>query len=54
MPKKISQAFGRTTYTVYSKKDIINAVIANKNINDFDYDGPKKIYNFSNNKKSKK
>ena len=45
MPKRVSQAFGRTTYTFYLKKDIMNAAIANKNINGFGYNGPKKEKN---------
>lgn len=52
MPKRVSQAFGRTTYTFYYKKDVMNAVIANKNINNFGYNGPIKGYNFSNDNKA--
>lgn len=33
MPKKLTPAFGRTTYTFYFKKDKINSFNANKNIN---------------------
>ena len=32
IPKKLTPAFGRTTYTFYFKKDKINSLNANKNI----------------------
>ena len=51
IPKKVSQAFGRTTYTFYFKKDAIDCAIANKNINNFGYNGPKKGYKLKNNKR---
>ena len=51
MPKKVSQAFGRTTYTFYFKKDIMSAAYANKNFNNFGFHGPKKNYNFKTNLK---
>ena len=35
IPKKISQAFGRTSYTFYFKKEQINSLNLNKNINNF-------------------
>jgi hypothetical protein len=37
IPKKVNQAFGRTTYTFYFKKNAINYYNANKNINNFGY-----------------
>ena len=49
IPKKVSQAFGRTTYTFYFKKDAIDCAIANKNINNFGYNGPKKGYKLKKN-----
>ena len=49
MPKKVSQAFGRTTYTFYFQKDLMNAAYANKNVNNFGYNGPKKGYSFQAN-----
>ncbi len=42
MPKRISQAFGRTTYTFLFKKDLMSAAYANKNVNNFGFDGPRK------------
>ena len=51
IPKKVSQAFGRTTYTFYFKKDAIDCANANKNINNFGYNGPKRGYKFKNNKR---
>ena len=51
IPKKVSQAFGRTTYTFYFKKDAIDCANANKNINNFGYNGPKRGYRFKNNKR---
>ena len=51
IPKKVSQAFGRTTYTFYFKKDAIDCAIANRNINNFGYNGPKKSYKLNNNKR---
>ena len=33
IPKKLTPAFGRTTYTFYFKKDKINSLNVNKNIN---------------------
>ena len=36
-PRKVEQAFGRTTYNFYSKNDVINHINANKNINNFEY-----------------
>ena len=47
MPKRVSQAFGRTTYTFFFKKDVMNAAYANKNVNNFGYDGPTRGYNYS-------
>ncbi len=52
IPKKVSQAFGRTTYTFYFKKDAIDCANANKNINNFGYYGPKKGYKIKNNKRA--
>ena len=49
MPKRVSQAFGRTTYTFYFQKDLMNAAYANKNVNNFGYNGPKKVYSFQAN-----
>ena len=49
MPKRVSQAFGRTTYTFYFQKDLMNAAYANKNVNNFGYNGPKKGYSFQAN-----
>jgi len=37
IPKKVNQAFGRTTYTFYFKKNAMNYYNANKNINNFGY-----------------
>ena len=51
IPKKVTQAFGRTTYMFYFKKDAIDCANANNNINNFGYNGPKKKYKFLNNKK---
>ena len=51
MPKRVSQAFGRTTYTFYFKKDVMSAAYANKNFNNFGFNGPKKNYNFKTNLK---
>ena len=51
IPKKVSQAFGRTTYNFYFKKDVIDCFNANKNINNFGYNGPKRVYKFKNNKR---
>ena len=51
MPKRVSQAFGRTTYTFYYKKDAVNNAVANKNMNNFGFNGPKKGYNFKSNLK---
>lgn len=42
LPKKINQAFGRTTYNIYLKKDAMNYINANNNINNFGYNGPKR------------
>ena len=53
IPKKITQAFGRTTYNFYLKKDAIDILLANKNINNFGYNGPKRNYNYKNNKSIK-
>ena len=50
IPKKVTQAFGRTTHNFLFKKDAIDCFNANKNINDFGYNGPKKKYQFKNNK----
>ena len=54
IPKKVTQAFGRTTHNFLFKKDAIDCFNANKNINDFGYDGPKKKYHFKNNKSNNK
>jgi hypothetical protein len=55
IPKKITQAFGRTTYNIYFKKDAIDILLANKNINNFGYNGPKRNYkNFKKNKSNKR
>jgi hypothetical protein len=54
IPKKITQAFGRTTYNIYFKKDAIDILLANKNINNFGYNGSKKNYNYKNNKNNKR
>ena len=51
IPKKVTQAFGRTTHNFYFKKDAIDCLNANKNINDFGYYGPKKQYNYKNQKR---
>ena len=51
IPKKVTQAFGRTTYMFYFKKDAIDCANAKNNINNFGYNGPKKKYKFLNNKK---
>ena len=48
MPKRVSQAFGRTTYTFFFKKDVMSAAYANKNLNNFAYDGPTRGYNYRN------
>ena len=53
IPKKVSQAFGRTTYTFYFKKDAIDCANANKNINNFAYNGPKKGYRILNSKRER-
>jgi hypothetical protein len=50
IPKKVTQAFGRTTHNFLFKKDAIDCFNANRNINDFGYNGPKKKYYFKNNK----
>ena len=50
IPKKVTQAFGRTTHNFLFKKDAIDCFNANRNINDFGYNGPKKKYHFKNNK----
>ena len=50
IPKKVTQAFGRTTHNFLFKKDAIDCFNANRNINDFGYNGPKKKYQFKNNK----
>ena len=34
-PRKVNQAFGRTTYKFISRNDVINHINANKNINNF-------------------
>lgn len=52
IPKKVTQAFGRTTYTFYFKKDAIDCANANKNINNFGYKGSKRRYKFQTNKKN--
>ena len=52
IPKKVTQAFGRTTYTFYFKRDAIDCANANKNINNFGYKGSKKKYKFQTNKKN--
>ena len=36
-PRKVNQAFGRTTYNFLSRNDVINHINANKNINNFEY-----------------
>ena len=54
IPKKITQAFGRTTYNFYFKKDAIDILLANKNINNFGYNGPKRNYNFKVNKSNQR
>ena len=46
MPKRISQAFGRTTYTFIFKKDLLSAANANKNVNNFGFDGLRKNSRF--------
>ena len=51
IPKKVTQAFGRTTHAFYFKKDAINKAYANKNINNFGYNGPKPTYKFKSYKK---
>ena len=48
IPKKVTQAFGRTTYSFYYKKDVIGRAKANQNINNFGYNGPKRGYKFKN------
>ena len=53
MPKRVSQAFGRTVHTFYFKKDAVNNTLANKNMNNFGLNGPKKGYNFKSNLKEK-
>jgi len=35
-PRKVTQAFGRTTYNFVSKNDVINHINANNNINNFE------------------
>ena len=35
-PRKVNQAFGRTTYNFISKNDVINHINANNNINNFE------------------
>ena len=50
IPKKVTQAFGRTTHNFFFKKDAIDCFNANRNINNFGYNGPKKKYYFKNNK----
>ena len=44
IPKKVNQAFGRTTYTFYFKKNVMNYYNANKNINNFGYNRNYKNY----------
>ena len=44
IPKKISQAFGRTSYTFYFKKEQINSLNLNKNINNFISSNAKRNY----------
>ena len=44
IPKKVNQAFGRTTYTFYFKKNAINYYNANKNVNNFGYNRNYKNY----------
>ena len=51
IPKKVTQAFGRTTYSFYFKKYINDFFNSNKNINNFGYNGPKKVYKIINNRK---
>ena len=51
IPKKVTQAFGRTTYAFYFKKDAIDCANANKNINNFGIYGQKKGYKFQNNRR---
>ena len=46
IPKKVTQAFGRTTYSLLFKKNEIDRSNTNNNINDFGYNGPKKKYKF--------
>ena len=41
-PRRVKQAFGRTTYNFLSKNDIINHINANKNINNFELMNNKK------------
>ena len=41
MPKKLAPAFGRTTYTFYFKKDKINCLNTNKNINSINFNTKK-------------
>ena len=53
IPKRVSQAFGRTVHTFYFKKDAVNNTLANKNMNNFGLNGPKKGYNFKSNLKEK-
>ena len=52
IPKKVTQAFGRTTYNFYFKKDAIDCSSANKNINNFGYESLISPYNFKKNKKN--
>ena len=42
IPKKVTQAFGRTTFTFYFKQDINGFFNANRNINNFGYSRSKK------------
>ena len=51
IPKKVTQAFGRTTHEFYFKKDAINKMFANKNINNFGFNGPKQTYKVKRYKK---
>ena len=52
MPKRVSQAFGRTVYTFYFQKDAMNVALANKNVNGFGYNGPKRGSTLKNSMKS--
>jgi len=51
IPKKVTQAFGRTTYTFYFKKDINDFFNANRNINNFGYSKSKKSYKIKNHRR---